>query len=463
MAAAFAAAGHVKMLAFNRLVAEDWNTKRKAAGVERRATAQTFHSFAYRVYAERHGGVQPANPNNKAELVFDGIRLDCERDFLVDLIEAMQEEGFGLSVSISSESLRTVIKRRPNLRLPFVGSETEHEFYTRLDALLERAPKLFKQWNSLNSTGVTFSDTLYAPAAEGLFKRSFDLVLCDEAQDTNAIRRLIVGRIVKESGQLVFCGDRHQAVYAFNGADSDSIDRIVGEYGTQTLRLSTSYRCAHAIVAEARKIVPHITTHPSNPSGTVVREDFGAFLRRRDLNANDAILCRNNAPLVNTALFLMRNQISCRVLGTEIGSKLQGFVASFQATSLQTLRREVCRHLELAAEIGFDGGSVDRGLSVIALIDSIPGGTVSDLGQLIDRLFRPEGPVIGPVLSTIHKAKGREWRRVFLIGNEKYLDLDQRGPADSIRHQEKNLLYVGITRACDCLSFVTAPETEFKV
>ena len=53
-------------------------------------------------------------------------------------------------------------------------------------------------------------------------------------------------------------------------------------------------------------------------------------------------------------------------------------------------------------------------------------------------------------LSTIHKSKGREWDRVFILGRTRYL------PSPWARKewqqlQEKNLEYVALTRAKDTL------------
>ena len=49
-------------------------------------------------------------------------------------------------------------------------------------------------------------------------------------------------------------------------------------------------------------------------------------------------------------------------------------------------------------------------------------------------------------LSTVHKSKGREWQRVYILGRAKYMPSPYAKKAWQIE-QESNLEYVAITRA----------------
>ena len=62
----------------------------------------------------------------------------------------------------------------------------------------------------------------------------------------------------------------------------------------------------------------------------------------------------------------------------------------------------------------------------------------------------------GVVVSTIHSAKGREWKTVFVLGVLDGLIPDERC-APYEENDEKNILYVAITRAKDFL-YLTYPE-----
>lgn len=81
---------------------------------------------------------------------------------------------------------------------------------------------------------------------------------------------------------------------------------------------------------------------------------------------------------------------------------------------------------------------------------------VSDLVEKINKLFADseDGHTNSLTLSTVHKSKGREWPRVFILGFKEYM------PSQFARQQwqieqENNLIYVAFTRAKAELVFVS--------
>ena len=67
------------------------------------------------------------------------------------------------------------------------------------------------------------------------------------------------------------------------------------------------------------------------------------------------------------------------------------------------------------------------------------------------------GPVGGVTLSTIHAAKGGEWDHVLLIGVTDGLLPIYHAKDEQARLQERNLLYVGVTRARKTLRMYHSP------
>lgn len=94
----------------------------------------------------------------------------------------------------------------------------------------------------------------------------------------------------------------------------------------------------------------------------------------------------------------------------------------------------------------------DKVETLLCLIKSLAeeGKTsVDDLAQFISRLFgdTPEGQVPDVlVLSTVHKSKGREWDRVFILGRHTLMP-SPYAKSEWEQEQERNLMYVAVTRA----------------
>ena len=64
-------------------------------------------------------------------------------------------------------------------------------------------------------------------------------------------------------------------------------------------------------------------------------------------------------------------------------------------------------------------------------------------------------------LCSVHKSKGLEWERVFLLGREDYMP-SKWAKKDWMKIQENNLIYVAITRAKKDLIEVTGVSDYLK-
>jgi len=209
----------------------------------------------------------------------------------------------------------------------------------------------------------------------------------------------------------------------------------------------------------------------------------------KDFSPGDAILCRLTRPLVAVAFELVRNRIACRVLGRDIGAGLVALV------------RRVCKVARIREETGLgafcealaeysaaqklkliqkkkwaEAGRLDDQIqTVLVFMDSrevrgdgntgltsgsdtrrgvVAEATVADLIAEIEALFEDNGGTRrGVTLSTIHKFKGLEADRVFVLSGE---SCEWRWARQDWEHvQEGNLRYVACTRAKRELRYVT--------
>jgi DNA helicase-2/ATP-dependent DNA helicase PcrA len=302
-----------------------------------------------------------------------------------------------------------------------------------------------------------FDDQLYMPIIAGSRFVAYDFLLVDEAQDVNLIQRAMLKRALKPGGRLIAVGDPHQAIYGFRGADTSSIANIKRDFNAIELPLTVSYRCPRAVVAEARNFVKHIEAHPDAPEGSVTEHEcFTAQLFR----PTDSIICRNTAPTVDLAFKLIRSGVACRVLGKQIGEGLVNLIKKMKGKTIEDLlgrlseysQREVAKFMAKSQEDKAEA-LMDRMSTIYVFIDNLNENrrTIPALIERVEAMFDDTRKTI-LTLSTIHKAKGQEWDRVFIL-NRELMPSKYARQAWQLE-QETNLQYVAVTRAKSELHYI---------
>ena len=306
---------------------------------------------------------------------------------------------------------------------------------------------------------IDYDDMLYMPVVGGAAFDKYDVVFLDEAQDVNGIQVEMVDRMRKASSRIVAVGDRHQAIYGFRGALHNSMDEIAERFHCEPLPLSVSYRCPVSVVEQARQWVPYIEPFEDALLGLV---EACPSWKLRDFKPGDAVLCRLSRPTVELAFLLIRNKIPARVVGRDIGQGLVKLVDKMKASDVPDLIRKLAKYeaREVARAKG-DEGKVASLRDKLATIDVFiaeagPEGTVDDVKREILGLFGDGGGEFsGVTLSTVHKAKGLEWDRVFILDASEYMPIPW-ARMDWERQQEDNLCYVAATRAKRELRYISS-------
>ena len=307
---------------------------------------------------------------------------------------------------------------------------------------------------------VDFDDMIYAPIAYGLRFFQNDWVVLDEVQDINPARREAARLMLKPGGRFVGCGDVHQAIYGFTGAGADSIERITEEFKCTTLQLTVSYRCPKAVVKHAHNWVSHIEAAETAPEGIVrqytpqaVEGVATEWFRQETILATDAILCRYTSPLIKAAYGMIKNGIPCKVEGREIGKGLAALAQKWRITTLDKLveRLATWQSANVAKALAKENqkmvqdieDKVDTLLVVIERCRAQNKHLIADLVIELAALFSDD--IVGvATLSTGHKAKGREWVRVFWLQRS---GGQFRAKKEWEQVQEDNVSYVICTRA----------------
>lgn len=471
-------AGSVALVAYNKRIAEELQAKIKLRMKKREdMRAGTFHSFGFASWIRRHPGMKMEGDNEKNAGYWKWTRIieelhiprpDKPMDRCVrKLVSLAKQYGFGV-VEPDNNPLRWKwIFEHFTLEDELFDEDTGYmpkpdEIEQLMKACIILARRALLKSAEIAHEVIDYDDMLYMPLKDPTCRiRQYDWILIDECQDSNPVRRLFAKRMMRPESRSIWIGDENQAIYGFGGADSESMNTIATEFTPQQFPLTTTYRCAHSIVRYAQDWTPDMIPREDAPEGTVRTIEAEKLLQEK-LKPTDAILCRNTAPLVDLALKLIRAGIGCKVEGRDIGQNLYKLAERWKRVkTVQILKERLIeyrkhqvatlksRHKDMQAEQVAD--TVD---SLIAIIDSLPGrSTLYDLKAKITGMFGDSEagqPQKLLTLSTIHKAKGREWERVFWFGYNIY----QPSPyatQEWEKEQESNLMYVAVTRAIDDL------------
>jgi DNA helicase II / ATP-dependent DNA helicase PcrA len=343
------------------------------------------------------------------------------------------------------------------------GGETEEE-------ALERSSRAYRIAGALLSAGlerttvVDFDDMMYFVVAHDLKDActQYDWIIIDEAQDVSHVQRMMLHMFLKHGGRLVAVGDDRQAIYGFRGSDADSMAAIQREFNAERLPLSISYRCAQAVVRKAREIVSYIEPAETAPEGRV--EELRG-LDPEELTNKDMIVCRMTAPVITIAYRLLAQRIPCHVQGRDIGAgliaqikRIAGKNSSVMEIAAFKPRLDAWRNKEmLRAQKADDEREMerieDRYQCLLAVMNYEHIKTVAEMMDEINSLFERS---TGVKLSTVHRAKGLEAERVYVLDPQ--LMPSKYARKEWQQGQEANLQYVAYTRARQELYFIRSQD-----
>lgn len=251
-----------------------------------------------------------------------------------------------------------------------------------------------------------------------------DFLLVDEAQDLSGVMLSIVEHNRQQGAQIIAVGDQQQQIYGWNGA-INALDKLQFD---NRLDLTGSFRFGADIADAANfvtsKLASQTLVRGLGPEGTV-------------------------GPIDDPRMFLARtNAATFRQFFNEVDKGRRphivgggGDVISFAKAAQDLMDGRPCTHPDLS-------WAGDWGDVLIYVNQDELGGDlklfvdlVQDYGtaRIISAMARqPKAEAADVVLSTAHKAKGLEHRRVRLLGDF---------PVESPSAEELRLLYVAITRA----------------
>lgn len=420
----------------------------------------TFHSLGMGAVRKRLGRLEVKVEANKCwkllkERMTNEDEFELYAPFVTKLVGFAKGKGIGALVPNTDEQWWALVEHHGL----YLDSDDASE-----ERAVDLAKKLLCYSNKKAEEGyLDYDDQLYLVLVWKLRLWQNDIVFLDEMQDTNDVRRAIVHLALRPRGRLFAVGDPRQSIYGFTGASTNACDLIAKEFNTTELPLTVSYRCARSVVRQAQEWVPYIEASEFAPEGSVTH-NIALKQALEVLTQEDAVLCRQTAPLVTLAYKLIGGGRAARVAGKEIGEGLVSLVEQQRARGIDKLvekltawrDREMAKFIAKGEEQRAESVA-DRVACVMVFIQNLPETerTIPGLCRRIRSLFDDKGGA-ALTLSTVHKAKGQEWDNVAILRPD--LMPSQAARQEWQQEQEVNLMYVAATRAKQTLMYLAIDQ-----
>lgn len=264
-----------------------------------------------------------------------------------------------------------------------------------------------------------------------------DFVMLDEAQDANGL----LLRVLRDAGApIVFVGDKYQQIYSWRGA----VNAMENFEAGSIAKLTQSFRFGDAIARAANEILVELGSDIKIRGNPAVKSQI------HTVKNPCAILCRTNAETVSQLISAISRGKKPALQGgvREISALIKG-MDDIQ-NGLTPTHPELILFSDWDQVLAYSETEMGQDLeSVINLMESFG---AKALLKVFDEVSVNTEASSDLIISTVHKAKGREWSSV-------QLGSDFRGPEDrGYRQEEGNLAYVAVTRAIESLDI-----TDFDV
>jgi DNA helicase-2/ATP-dependent DNA helicase PcrA len=439
---------NVLMAAFNKKIAVELQSRLRHPT----AQAKTLHSIGFG-FVTRNWSHITLDDDRAERLVRHALGTTMAPDPIVRMIKRLASVGKNVMPLAEAKDVDALADLAYQFDLE-PDEEYQREGWT-VDSLAGFALMAMDLASDRDGT-IDFDDMVYVPVRNGWVRPRFDLVVIDEAQDMNASQLLLATQVARKTGRIAVIGDDRQAIYGFRGADSNSIDRLKSNLKAQELGLTITYRCPKRVVDLAAKLVPDFRAAPEAPEGSVCTIDYELLPQRASVG--DFVLSRKNAPLVKTCLKLLKIGTRARVEGREVGRGLLVILKKLHAFSIPDLVKqlELWKERTVSQLMASKKESAEKKVetvndqveTLLALSEGL--GSVKELEVRIEELFS-DGVASGSyvVCSSVHRAKGLESDRVFVLEDTLY----PGGRRNQI--EEQNIHYVAVTRTRKELVWVT--------
>jgi len=442
-----------------------------------RCTVHSFHSLGLAILREfgALAGLQP------------GFRIADERE-RTSLLAA----ELGLSESKAARKVKAVslLKRS--------GSKAEGDLAAALDALRRLGQERnFIDFDDLVGLAVELLEVQADLRAQ--LRGRFRHISVDEFQDLDEAQYRMLVLLAGPGGNICAIGDPDQAIYGFRGADATCFERFAADFpAARTLRLARNYRSTGTIVTAAcavigrsaegivrpmqDKVVVHAAPNERAEAEFVTATIEGILGGHDLIAANRAGSGRKQALGFADFAVLYRTDAQASALREAFNRAGIPFKKSSPAPiAAEPALRALLKEFE-SAGTGASSARLDAAAERLRCRDDAPdAAALSEARRWLGALAGTGGEI--PLrervalsteadfwdrradrvsLTTMHAAKGLEFRVVFVVGMEEGLVPFSWGTPGEHDAEERRLFYVAVTRARDRLFLTRALERNWQ-
>ena len=296
------------------------------------------------------------------------------------------------------------------------------------------------------------------------------VLVIDEAQDMdqNEFRlvRALMGR--NEEMRVIAVGDDDQNIYEFRGSDSQYMRALVQDFGAARYEMTDNYRSRRNIVALANAFVRSIEVRMKTEDIRAVQQEAGVVrivrhssrrleqpvveeILKTYRGGKACVLTNTNEEALRVVGLLARHNIRAKLIQSMDGFRLYDLAEIRYFLKALGMQRHLApvisdtvwnEGINRLRTVYHDSACLENCLNLIADFERVNsyGKYRSDLeefirGSLYEDFYSDDRETI--FVSTIHKAKGREFDSVYLLLDRVPLQNDA----------DRRKLYVALTRA----------------
>ncbi len=467
----------ILFVAFNKHIATEAQGKLRASGCGN-VRACTYHSLGRSILVENFPSLRTANPDD------DKMRKIFEAQNPMPIYNKSEwRKKLNLAAKLATATKNHLLDYAAPSFSDDIMDLCGHygwDSATINEALPLVAPAL-DECKRKASVSFDFDDMIWLPVILDLtVKERYDVMISDEAQDLNAVQHALMFKVLGKSMvggrncRAVVVGDKRQAVYGFRGALTSSIETLTerllsSPIGAKEFPLTLTRRCPKLHVQLAQMLYPNIRALDDAPLGEILNSSFTDSIA--SMIPGDLVICRVNAPMISAAYALIRRGIRPVVKGHDFGKGLLSLVDKIEKASavcpgmtelerfsnaLRIYRRDQENDLLKLGDRG--KGALewlrDKCDCMIEFVQN--SSSVVDIRTRIETMFSDKDETNAVVLGTIHRTKGLEAERVFILAPN--LLPHPMASQEWELTQEKHCAWIAVTR-CKFNNKTGAPGT----